>query len=259
MSGSESVTQERSGPHLLVLTLNRPEARNAMDTATLARLAACLAAAEADAAVRAVVLAGSPKVFAAGADVRELAGRGVVEVLSDVRPRHWQAIAAFPKPLIAAVEGWCLGGGNELAMCADLIVAGRGARFGQPEVGLGLIPGAGGTQRLTAAVGKGMAMRMVLTGQPIDASEALRAGLVAEVVEEGQALTRARELAETIAGKAPLAVRLAKEAVLRASAPNLAEGLAHERKAFALLFASEDLKEGIQAFLDKRAPDFRGC
>jgi enoyl-CoA hydratase len=156
------------------------------------------------------------------------------------------------------VNGWCLGGGNELAMHADIIIAGEHARFGQPEINLGIIPGAGGTQRLTHAVGKSFAMRMVLTGEPIDARTALAQGLVAEVTPRELTIERAVELARSLAAKPPLAIRLAKEAVIKASELPLAEGLGHERRAFCLLFASEDKKEGVTAFLEKRRPRFQG-
>ena len=240
------------------ITLNRPEARNALTTTMLGEIAAALAAFAEEEEVRAAVLTGGEKVFAAGADLREMAERTVVEVLQDARQSHWQAIARFPKPLIAAVNGYALGGGCELAMHADIIIAGKGARFGQPEVNLGIIPGAGGTQRLTQLVGKSLAMKLVLSGEFLSGEEALRAGLAAELTEDAETIPRAVELAARIAEKPPLAVRLAKEAVRQASEALLAQGLAFERKAFTILFATEDRKEGIAAFFEKRKPVFRG-
>ena len=240
------------------ITLNRPEARNALTTTMLGEIAAALAAFAEDEEVRAVVLTGGEKVFAAGADLREMAEKTVVDVLDDPRAGHWRAIARFPKPLIAAVNGYALGGGCELAMHADIIIAGRGARFGQPEVNLGIIPGAGGTQRLTQLVGKSLAMKLVLSGEFLSGEEALRAGLAAELTEDAETIPRAVELAARIAEKPPLAVRLAKEAVRQASEALLAQGLAFERKAFTILFATEDRREGVAAFFEKRKPVFRG-
>jgi enoyl-CoA hydratase len=240
------------------ITLHRPEYRNALRTQTLAELAAELAMATADAETRAVVLTGGPDYFAAGADVREMAPLGPVDILTHERQKYWRAVATFPKPLVGAVCGYALGGGCELALCCDILVAGNNARFGQPEVNLGMIPGAGGTQRLARTVGKALTMQMVLTGQPIDAQAALAAGLVVEVAEPARALARAVEIASIIAAKPALAVRLAKEAVLRAYESPLSEGLAAERQAFALLAASHDRNEGIAAFLEKRPPRFTG-
>ncbi|MGQ9370448.1 enoyl-CoA hydratase-related protein [Azospirillum sp. ST 5-10] len=255
---SDILLTDTPHPHVLRLTLNRPHARNALATPLLRAVAEALTDAAADDAVRAVVVTGGERVFAAGADIGELAAHSAVSVLADERPRHWTAIRRFPKPLIAAVNGYALGGGCELAMHADIIVAGDTAQFGQPEINLGLIPGAGGTQRLTHAVGKALAMRMVLTGQPIDAQAALAAGLVAEVTPAELSIERAVALAARIADKPPVAVRLAKQAVLASFEPGLEQGLAHERQAFALLFATEDMREGVTAFLDKRTPSFRG-
>jgi enoyl-CoA hydratase len=227
-------------------------------TQTLAEIAAVLAEAAADEGVRVVVLTGGARSFAAGADLREMQPLGPIDILLHERQRHWKAIAAFPKPLIGAVCGHALGAGCELVLCCDLVVAGANAQFGQPEVNLGLIPGAGGTGRLARTCGKALAMQMVLTGQPIDASRALAAGLAGEVHEPERALERAVEIAVSVAAKPPLAVRLAKEAVLRAFEVPLSEALAAERQAFALLAASDDRNEGIAAFLEKRAPVFRG-
>jgi enoyl-CoA hydratase len=243
---------------VLQLTLHRPEVRNALRTQTLAEIAAELTAATSDDAIRAVVLTGGLQFFAAGADVREMAQLGPLELLMHERQRHWRTIATFPKPMIAAVCGYALGGGCELALACDLIVAGNNAQFGQPEVNLGIIPGAGGTARLARTLGKALTMQMVLTGQPISAQAALAAGIAVEVDEPESALARAVELASVMAAKAPLAVRLAKEAVLRAFELPLNEALAAERHAFALLAASHDRNEGIAAFLEKRPPKFTG-
>jgi len=249
---------DRPAPGVVRITLNRPEVRNALRTQMLAEIAAELGAAASDDATRAVVITGGITCFAAGADLREMAPLGPVEVLTHERQRHWRAIAAFPKPLIAAVNGYALGGGCELALCADIVIAGTNAQFGQPEINLGMIPGAGGTQRLARVAGKPLAMLMVLTGWPIDAQAALAAGIAVEVDEPESALARAVEIASAIAAKPALAVRLAKEAVLRAYEAPLAEALAAERQAFALLAASHDRNEGIAAFLEKRPARFEG-
>jgi enoyl-CoA hydratase len=254
----QDIVVDRPAAGVVQITLHRPELRNALRTRTLAEIAAELAMALADPETCAVVLTGGPDCFAAGADVREMAPLGPVEVLTHERQKYWRAVATFPKPLVAAVCGYALGGGCELALCCDIVVAGSNAKFGQPEVNLGMIPGAGGTQRLARTVGKALTMQMVLTGQPIDAQAALASGLVVQVAEPGAALARAVEIASIIAGKPALAVRLAKEAVLRAFESPLSEGLAAERQAFALLAASHDRNEGIAAFLEKRPPRFTG-
>lgn len=242
--------------HVLRLTLNRPEARNALATPLLAAIADALDAATNDETVRAVILTGGPKIFAAGADIKELATRDVPASLLDARVGHWARIRRFPKPLIAAVNGYALGGGCELAMHADIVVAGEDAKFGQPEINLGILPGAGGTQRLARLAGQQIAMKLVLSGEFLDAREAKECGLVAEVAADAQ--TRAVDLAVKIAEKAPLAARLAKELVLAARDVPLEAGLAFERKAFATLFATADFKEGVGAFLEKRKPNFAG-
>ena len=245
-------------PHVRLLTLNRPDARNALSTALLDDIATALESARDDDAVRAVVLTGGPKIFAAGADIRELAERTAATAITDARVRHWDRIRKFPKPLIAAVAGYALGGGCELAMHADIIVAAASAKFGQPEVNLGILPGAGGTQRLARLAGQQLAMKLCLTGAFIDAGEAKAAGLIAEVHPDDALLDKALELAKTIATKPPVAVRLAKEAVLAARDLPLEAALAFERKAFAALIATEDFREGVNAFLAKRPPNFSG-
>ncbi|MBK4999712.1 3-dehydroadipyl-CoA hydratase [Pseudomonas sp. S31] len=242
-----------------LITLQRPEALNALCTELLAELAAELAAADADEHTRAVVITGSRKAFAAGADIREMAERDLVGILDDPRVAHWQRIAAFAKPLIAAVNGYALGGGCELVMCADIVIAGDDARFGQPEINLGIIPGAGGTQRLLRAVGKPLAMQMVLGGEAITARHALQAGLISEITQPELTVERALQVARGIAAKAPLAVRLAKEAVLKAGDLDLASGLRFERHAFTLLAGTADRAEGIRAFQEKRPAHFKGC
>lgn len=241
-----------------LITLQRPEALNALNSELLGELAAELDAAERDAETRVVIITGSRKAFAAGADIKEMAERDLVGILDDPRVAHWQRITAFAKPLIAAVNGFALGGGCELAMHADILIAGEDARFGQPEINLGIIPGAGGTQRLLRAVGKSLAMQMVLTGEAIDARHALRAGLVSEVTQPEFTVERALQVARVIARKAPLAVRMAKEALLKAQDTDLASGLRFERHAFTLLAGTADREEGIRAFQEKRPARFLG-
>jgi enoyl-CoA hydratase len=253
------IVVEQPKPGIELIRLNRPKVLNALRSQLLEELVAALLRAREDEAIRAVVLTGNDRAFAAGADINEMADMTFVQVLRlDRRVGYWQALRQFPKPLIAAVNGFALGGGCELAMHADIIVAGESARFGQPEINLGIIPGAGGTQRLTRAVGKSLAMHMVLTGEMIDARTALGAGLVAEVTPPELTVDRALEIAETIASKPPVAVRLAKEAVLKAEEMSLEAALDYERKSFAMLFATEDRREGLKAFVEKRKPDFKG-
>lgn len=245
-------------PGVRLLTLNRPEALNALDDALLRALADAMEQAASDPKVHALVITGSARAFAAGADIHEMADRDMLGMLDDPRVGHWQRIASCHKPLIAAVNGLALGAGCELAMHADVIVAGHNARFGQPEINLGIMPGAGGTQRLVRAVGKSLAMQMVLTGQPIDARQAQAAGLVSEVTQAELTVERALEIAQVIAAKAPVAVRLAKEALLKAMDMDLASGLRFERQAFALLAGTADRAEGIRAFQEKRPAVFNG-
>jgi enoyl-CoA hydratase/carnithine racemase len=243
---------------VVLLRINRPEARNALNMAVRRQLAEQFRAAAEDPEIRAVVLTGDEKAFVAGADIREFAELSAVDQMLRNTHRLWRAIADCPKPVIAAVRGHALGGGCELAMHADIIVAGEGAWFGQPEVHVGLMPGAGGTQRLTRAVGKFQAMKMVLLGERIGAAEALRMGLVSEVVPDDAVLPRAVEMAKRIAALPPLAVMQIKEVLLAGMDAPLDAALMLERKAFQLLFATEDQKEGARAFLEKRKPEFRG-
>ncbi len=245
-------------PGVRRLTLNRPAARNALSTALLGLLADALDAAAADDAIRAVIVTGGDKVFAAGADIKELATRDAVTALLDARVGHWQRFRRFPKPVVAAVCGYALGGGCELAMHADIVVAGEGARFGQPEVNLGVVPGAGGTQRLARIAGQQVAMKLILSGEMISAAEARQCGLVAETVPDLEVAARAVALAAKIAEKPVLAIRLAKELVLAARDVPLEQGLQFERKAFSTLVATADFREGVAAFIEKRPAIFKG-
>jgi len=254
----EDILVAMPDPGIRVITLNRPEVRNALRTRTLEEIAGVLDAADAEPDIRVCVITGGGEFFAAGADIKEMAGTGTVDVLNDPRQAHRQRIDAFSKPLIAAVNGFALGGGCELAMQADIIIAGDNARFGQPEINLGIIPGAGGTQRLVRAVGKALAMKMVLSGEMIDARAAREAGLVADVTPPELTLEKTLELARAIAGKPATAVRLAKDSLRRAFDTSLTAGLDYERKAFTVLAGTEDRNEGLAAFMEKRKPRFTG-
>jgi enoyl-CoA hydratase len=253
----EPVLVERDGPIGVVL-LNRPKQLNALSGELMAALAAALEELDADPEIRAIVVGGNERAFAAGADIGELAAGTPVSLYEGRRLDRWDAIRDVRTPLVAAVSGFCLGGGCELAMLCDLIVASESAKFGQPEINLGVLPGAGGTQRLTRAVGKAVAMDMILTGRTISAREALDFGLVARVVAKEAWLDEAKRVAREIASKGPIAVRLAKEAVDQAFETPLTAGVAFERRTFLLARASEDSGEGLQAFVEKRAPDFKG-
>jgi len=251
------VLVERDEPVAVVL-LNRPKQLNALSEELMAELVSALRALDGDESVRCIVVGGSERAFAAGADIGELAQASAVDIYASRRVERWDEIRALRTPLVAAVSGFCLGGGCELALACDLIVASETARFGQPETGLGLIPGAGGTQRLTRAVGKAVAMDVILSGRVLTAREALAAGLVARVVAREAWLDEAKRVAREIASKGPVAQKLAKEAVNRAWETTLEAGLDYERKALYLAFASEDAREGLSAFAEKRAPTFEG-
>ena len=241
-----------------LLRLNRPEAMNALNTPLMIELMDKLEELDADEKIGALVLTGDERAFAAGADIKEMAESSSIELLLKGHISPFDRIRGISKPVIAAVSGWCLGGGCELAMSCDMIVASENARFGQPEINLGVMPGAGGTQRLTRAVGKVLAMEMVLNNRTLTAEEALRRGLVNKVIPVERYLDEAITLAAEVAAHAPLAVRMAKEAINRAFETHLADGLAEERQAFYFLFSSEDQKEGMRAFGEKRKPNWKG-
>jgi enoyl-CoA hydratase len=251
------VRVEREEPIAVVL-LDRPQQLNALSDELMDELVSALHELDDDPAIRCLVLGGSERAFAAGADIGELATASAIDLYYQRRVDRWDAIRSLRTPLVAAVSGYCLGGGCELAMACDLIVASESAVFGQPETGVGIIPGAGGTQRLTRAVGKSLAMDVVLSGRRLNAREALETGLVARVVAREAWLDEARRVAREIASKAPVATRLAKEAVDHAYEGGLAYGLDYERRAMYLAFASADAREGLNAFLEKRRPEFEG-
>ena len=244
--------------HVALCRLNRPEARNALSPELMADLAEQLERFDADTEVRCIVIAGSDDVFAAGADIRALSERQFQDALFHPAAAFWKRVAECRTPLIAAVSGFALGGGCELALICDMIVASETAEFGQPEITLGIIPGGGGTQRLARAVGKQRAMELVLTGRRFDAEEAARMGIVNQVTGKREWLSAALELAARVASRPPLASKLAKQAVLAAEETGLAAGLEHERRLYELAMATEDRVEGMQAFLEKRRPEYRG-
>jgi enoyl-CoA hydratase len=241
-----------------VVLMNRPKQLNALSGELMGAVVEVLVQLDGDDEVRAIVLGGCERAFAAGADIGELAAGTPISLYESRRIDRWDAIRDLRTPVVAAVSGFCLGGGCELAMLCDLIVASETAKFGQPEINLGVLPGAGGTQRLTRAVGKALAMDMILTGRMLSAREALAAGLVARVVAKEAWLAEAKRVAGEIASKGPVAVRLAKESVDKAFEAPLAVGVDFERRAFYLARASEDAGEGLNAFVEKRPPDFKG-
>jgi enoyl-CoA hydratase/carnithine racemase len=241
-----------------LLRLNRPEARNALSPELMDQLAAAIEAFDEGSEVRCIVIAGSDEVFAAGADIGALAEREFHEAVFHPAAGFWRRVAECRTPMIAAVSGFALGGGCELALICDLVVASESAEFGQPEITLGIIPGGGGTQRLARTIGKQRAMELVLTGRRFDAHEAERMGIVNTVTAKGEWLQTALELARRIASRPPLAARLAKQAVLVAEETSLAAGIEQERRLYELAMATEDRVEGMQAFLEKRKPDYRG-
>jgi len=251
------VESSRDG-NVVLLRLNRPEARNALSPELMEELASKLERLDPDPDVRCIVIAGSDKVFAAGADIKAMSERSFAEALRHPAASFWRRLAAIKTPMIAAVSGYALGGGCELALACDMIVAAEGATFGQPEINLGIIPGGGGTQRLARVLGKQRAMELVLTGERFDATAALELGLVNRVVEGGGWLDEAMALAATVAERPPIAARLAKQAVIAADETALSAGLENERRLYELAMATEDRVEGMTAFLEKREPKFEG-
>jgi enoyl-CoA hydratase len=256
---SEAVLMEREG-RVAILTIHRPDKLNALNEAVRTEMLAHLATIEADESIGAVVLTGAgEKSFIAGADIAEFEGRSPFDQRYAMRsPRIFDVMSSFPKPVIAMINGFCLGGGCELALSCDLRIASDKARFGQPEIKLGLIPGGGGTQRLSRLVGTGQAMRLILGGGMIDAAEAHRIGLVEILVPADELRAKTLELASEIAAKSPLTLRVAKEAVRASERMSVEDGVAYERDLFCLCFSSEDKKEGVAAFLEKRNPTWKG-
>lgn len=255
----EQVVQiDYSIENIAVVKIHRPEAKNALNTEVRQQLAKAFNELSLNDDIRAVVLTGGDEVFAAGADLKELATAQSAEMLLRHTERYWQAIANCPKPVIAAVNGFALGGGCELAMHADIIIAGQSAQFGQPEIKVGIMPGAGGTQRLFRAVGKFHAMRIIMTGCLVPANEAYTIGLVSQVTEDNETINTAIKMAKGLARLPPIALAQIKEVALMAEDVPLNAGLTLERKAFQLLFDTQDQKEGMQAFIEKRHPQYQG-
>ena len=247
-----------AAPGVVLIELNRLEKRNALNNATLKELADHLQQLDVDSSVKAVVITGNPQCFAAGADLNELAQLDVVSIQQDQRPLLWKGIDEFSKPLIMAVNGYALGAGFELALHGDMIVTGENAQFALPEIGLGMLPGAGGTQRLARLVGQQLAMRWAMTGEMVSATTALQHGISSQVCPSGLTVQYALELATKIAAQAPLAIRAIKQSLKSIHEVTLSQGLKLERQHFVWLAATQDRQEGIQAFLEKRKPEFRG-
>ena len=258
MNDYQDILVETPVPRVGLIRLNRPKALNALRRQLMDELVDAAGQFDADPAIGAIVITGNERAFSAGADIKEMAGASAVEMVNSGMIEAWNRLRAIRKPLIAAVSGHCLGGGNELAMMCDMIVASESAKFGQPEINIGVIPGAGGTQRLTRAVGKSLAMEVILNDRRLTAEEALRAGLASRVVPVERYLDEAIELAAQIAGRAPVAVQMAKAAINKAYELGLSEGMEYEKTLFYFLFATEDQKEGMAAFAEKRAPVWKG-
>lgn len=248
----------KNSEHIALVRLNRPKVLNALSTDLMNELVDCMLELDQNPNVRVIILTGNERAFAAGADIAQMVTASPIDQINDNRFRTWEMLRLITKPVIAAVNGFALGGGCELAMSCDLIIAGDDAKFSQPEIKIGTIPGAGGTQRLTRAIGKSKAMMMVLTGDMIDAKTACDWGLVAKVVPAPTLLQETFELAKTIADRAPVAVRLAKEAVNKSFEMTLKDGMDFERRNFYLTFSSLDQKEGMKAFMEKRSPNYQG-
>jgi enoyl-CoA hydratase len=255
---SHILLEKGVAPGVALIRLNRPESLNALNRALVADLTQMLLDLDQDSEVRAIVITGNERAFAAGADIKEMAGDSAIDMLILDQFQKWDQIKRLKKPLIAAVSGYALGGGCELAMLCDIIIASETAQFGQPEIKIGVIPGAGGTQRLTRAIGKSRAMEYILTGRFFSAQQAYEWGLVSRVVPVELYLEEAIKLAAEIASMPPLAVQLAKQAILKSYELSLEEGLHFERRNFYLLFATEDQKEGMKAFIEKRSPQWKG-
>jgi enoyl-CoA hydratase/carnithine racemase len=258
MTASDTLLIERPSNDIAVLRLNRPQVRNALNLDLRTRLADEITRFGADPEIRCLIVTGSDLAFAAGADIGEMAGAGPVEVMARNVQKYWRAITEGPKPLIAAVEGFALGGGLELALCADIIVAGEGAKLGLPEVKVGILPGGGGTQKLARLIGSKRAMLLLMTGRMFSAAEALSMGVISEVAPTGQALARALAIAQEIAALPPISIMQIKEIVNAGLNAPLDTALMLERKAFQLQFATSDQKEGMRAFMEKRKPKFEG-
>lgn len=252
----EDIKVEVKNQYILIITIDRSSVFNALRTNTLKEISYALTSCSDG--IRCVILTGGEKVFAAGADINELEIKGAIESINDIRTSYWETIKDYKKPIIASVNGFCLGGGCELAMHCDIIIAGDNAQFGQPEINLGIIPGAGGTQRLTKALGKSNAMLSLLTGNFIDAKRAQRVNLVSEVVPVQTTMIRSLEIANIIASKSPLAASAIKSAVLASYDNGLNASLKYEKMVFSGILSSEDKKEGIKAFKEKRTPRFKG-
>jgi enoyl-CoA hydratase/carnithine racemase len=258
MTAPDPLLVERPSDAIAVLRLNRPQVRNALNLEVRARLADEVTRHAADPAIRCLIITGSDTVFAAGADIKMMAEADPIEIMARNQQKYWRTIMDCPKPVIAAIEGYALGGGLELALCADIIVAGESAKLGLPEVKLGILAGGGGTQKLTRLVGSKRAMLLLLTGRMFGAAEALAMGVVSDVAPAGQSLTRAIEIATEIAAQPPIAVMQIKEIVNAGLNASLDTALMLERKALLLQFATQDQKEGMRAFLEKRKPTFEG-
>jgi enoyl-CoA hydratase len=254
----EALILTETDGHVGIVRLNRPKVLNALNPQLMGQLAAQMETFDRDAAIHVILLSGSEKAWAAGADIGDMAERSAIEMYERDQFATWERIKRTKKPIVAAVSGWALGGGCELMMLCDVIIASETARIGQPEINIGVMPGAGGTQRLTRSVGKALAMDMVLSGRFLSAREAMAVGLVSRVVPPEHFFTEALRVAREMASKGPIALRLAKESVLKAFETTLSEGLEYERKLFYTLFATEDQKEGMRAFVEKRKPEFKG-
>lgn len=253
----EMIIVETNG-HVGIITLNRPKALNALNAQLMTELGTALTDFDGDANIGAMVITGNEKAFAAGADIKQMVDQSLADMVTGSVVGSWDTIRNIGKPVIAAVSGWCLGGGNELAMMCDMIVASESAKFGQPEINLGIIPGVGGTQRLTRAVGKAIAMEVILDDRKLSADEALQYGLVNRVASVETYLEEAITLAQAIADRAPIAVRLAKDAINQAYETTLQEGVAVERRLFQMLFGTQDQTEGMTAFIEKRPANWQG-